>query len=300
MHQSHSSITTYQTCPRKYYYDKHTSATPQRYGNRLGMGIGNAVHQALEAALYDRNNDPTEVALASLRNNVSRHAPEYPTAYDMLEAYVPMLGIHDWLHPYYHNGEPMIEHYFRMKLPNGQKFSGVIDAVVTGANNRVLLIDWKCRGRFASESEIALDSQLHMYAYVAKHIMGLPIDRVLQVQLLSKPPAKPTLTKTGKLSKQMGKTTWAVFDKAVRDRGLNSSDYAQDFKSKFADDNHFIQFSRINMRNVDDHLQATMATMEKMENDEDFLPIYRSYTCGNCGFRDLCLDGLGPKESQEF
>ena len=287
---SHSSVSDYLTCPRLYFLKQLERAEPDPTADRFNLDLGSAVHDGIEASWLD-DEDPVGSALGNLDRTVPLSSPVYMKARAMLRAYIPMLGIHTELTAVVYKGAPLIEHYYRVPLPNGATFSGKIDAVVHGPDG-VTVIDWKTRKYHAPLSAVRLDAQLYLYEYVVREHLGIDVDAVAQVQMLTTPPAVPGLTKDGKPSRSMGKTTEAAFVAALLHHDLDPAEYVARFTDKIVAYDHFLRWSHIQTGNYTKHLDAFMHQIDRLSRDKVYPPVYRSNTCKWCDYQAYCLSPL--------
>jgi hypothetical protein len=294
---SFSSVSCYLECNRKYFFRYATDAIDESSTDALELG--GAFHDGLEAAcniawgLRD-SATPKETTQAALGVLNVPHAK----AEQMLRAYIPALQLNESLFIETWQGKPALEIPFEVELAPGVQFRGMIDAVVRNARGEKLLVDWKTRGYFTEGVPAQLDAQLHLYAAAADRL-GLPYDRVAQVQFAKQTPATPMMTKTGKLNRRMGKTTQDIFDRACRFYDLDPVQEREAFADKILPISAFVRVSPIEPY-PDIYVDWFVDSVRRIQNDTLWTPASRSYTCKWCGFHEPCLtltSGLGKDKA---
>ena len=282
--ESNSSVNTYKACPAKYrfHYSDFNRPTKTSYAMRLG----NLVHEAFAYSL--QGHSTTEEALAFI-DTCFVYEEEQAKAREIISYYFPLISLNGSIKPYQIGSKRCIEKRFETKV-GGVSIIGYIDAIIEDRHGNVVLVDWKTRGELLDGEQIALDSQLYVYAYVAKMILGIPITKVCQVQMKTKLPAKPILTKKGVLSKTLGATTRSVFVDECIKLGVAGDIEVSDYKHKFVDESEFLRVSYIDIKQIDTQMRQFVDWINKIESDTQMLPVNNANICKWCQYRDLCID----------
>ena len=296
---SFSSVGDYLTCPQQFKFKHMTEAEPEE-SDRFARNLGSAVHGGIEAAFHGPD-DPRGAALEWLDEAITTAQPEYTKARGMLRAYVPLLEIGETLKPLTdpNTGDPTIEHYFQVELPSGRTFSGVVD-VLAKSPYGVTVIDWKTRGRFTDSASVRLDSQLYLYVFAVEQLFGLKVDAAYQVQLLSNPPAHLSLTQKGEPSRQVGKTTEALFIESLEHYNLDPAKYLPAFTDKIMPPDYFIRWSPIDPGLSPVHVRAFDNAIDRIEDDQHFAPVFRSNVYKWCDYQPLCAGQNVPLTTAGF
>lgn len=183
--ESNSSVNTYKTCPAKY---RHHYGPNKRYIKTTeAMQLGNIVHESFAHSLA--GNATTKEAL-DYAATAFTYADVQEKGKAVIEYYAPLIGFNGAIKAL----TGMIEYKFNVEI-EGVRVLGYIDAILIDQHGNNVLVDWKTRGQLLDSRQVAMDSQLYVYAYVAQHVLGLQIDRVCQVQMRTTLPAKPKILK---------------------------------------------------------------------------------------------------------
>lgn len=190
--------------------------------------------------------------------------------------------------------ELALEWQIRHTFPDGQEFTGVVDAVIVDINtDALLMVDWKVKSQFPTDDKAALDGQLHLYAAILNHY-GANIREVCMYQMKSTPPAP---AETGKGAKNKGEiltgrdsyaTTWEHWCATVP-MGTNVSKYEASMKPKMKTMDYFVRpvYSDVTRWSSQFSLDNAVQAIRMIENDT--LPaVLNAWTCGYCQFARLC------------
>jgi hypothetical protein len=255
------------------------------------MRLGNLIHEAFEYSL--QNDCTTEKALKYLEFSFEDQAIQ-DKARGIIKYYAPLIGFGAGVKPYVHNGKPMLEYKFEVEV-DGVQFLGYIDAIIYDPAGNIVLVDWKTRRSLLTSDQLAMDNQLYVYGFVAREILGIPIDKVCQVQIRTILPAKPKLLKSGAISKTLGKTTKEVFLQTLVDfDGFvdieKTGNWLDDYASKFVPTSEFLRMSYIDTSKMKARTFEFIEWIKAIRSDTQFLPVNNSRICEWCQYTDLCVD----------
>jgi len=298
---SYSRVQTYNKCPRQYELNYITKGDKDIDTDTDRLDIGSLVHKGIEQALLATSN-PVDVAVKAVKqayeDGFGDYAPSVlAKAIDMLETYIPLLGLGTSLKPLRIKGKPAVEYWFNIPLTvNGVKhvFRGLIDAILINERGEVLLVDWKTRGRNVDDDSVILDAQLYIYAYVAVNHLGVNLSRAVQVQMLTDTPAVVTLTKKGLPSKVMRKTTKELFDSSMTMLGLDPNAFYDDFADKIVPRSEFVDIVRIDTSEamLNAMWDRFMDSVIALDNDSVMRPVHSAYTCAFCDYKTSCFQTI--------
>lgn len=280
--ESNSSVNTYKTCPAKYRFHygpnkRYTKATE-------AMQLGNLVHESFAHSL--QGNATTQEAL-DYAATAFTYADVQKKGKAVIEYYAPLIGFDGKIIAV----PGMIENKFNVEI-EGVRVLGYIDAIIEDQHGNYVLVDWKTRGQLLDSSQVAMDSQLYVYAYVTQHVLGIQLDRVCQVQMKTTLPAKPKLIKSGALSKTLGLTTRSVFMNEYRRLDVHVSDKELlNYSHKFVDESEFLRMSYIDMHRVTPQTNKFIGWVKRIQEDNQMLPVNNAPVCKWCQYTDLCLEG---------
>lgn len=303
---SHSSINTYKTCPKKWAY--HYG--PQKRGFKLteAMELGNFVH---EAFAYSLQGNATIQECYNYLNTTVGEQSTLDKAREIIKYYAPLIGFGAGLSAYRREikarvekrigkvgaemwtyeqkYERFIEHRFEVDVM-GITALGYIDAIIQDRYGNVVLVDWKTRGQLLDANQLALDNQLYLYVYVAREVLGIPVTKACQVQIKTTLPAKPKTIKSGALSKTLGITTRSVFIDELFRLGLAGQVDEKPYEHKFVDESEFLRMSYIDMGKVEQKTKEFVQWVKRLQFDNLMLPVNNAAICKWCQYTDLCLD----------
>jgi len=282
--ESNSSVNTYKTCPAKY---RHHYGPNKRYTKATeAMQLGNLVHEAFAHSL--KGNATTQEALDYAATAFTYEAVQ-EKGKEVIAYYAPLIGF-DGKIKAYSEIKPIVELRFDREI-EGVRVLGYIDAIIEDQHGNTVLVDWKTRAQLLDNEQIAVDNQLYVYAYVAQHILGIPIDRVCQVQMKTTLPAKPKTIKSGALSKTLGVTTRSAFvDECFRLGYTVTMEEIDGYDHKFVDESEFLRMSYIDMSRVTPKTNEFIGWIQRIREDKQMLPVNNSVVCKWCQYRDLCLE----------
>lgn len=181
----------------------------------------------------------------------------------------------------------LIEYELRYSSPTHQ-FVGFVDAVLYDKRDKTInLIDWKTRDRLETSVSNILNPQLDLYAYYLQALVkNVAIDNVIEYQVRSKAPEKPSINKDGTVSKRKIVTTFALYRQAILDAGGSVSDYQEQFETWVGQDWVNVIVKPTNKAIQMRHLNNVADTIVKA----DTMPPTRStgWSCKMCQFAPLC------------
>ena len=204
--ESHSSVNTYKTCPAKYRY--HYSEHKRQTKATDAMQLGNLVH---EAFAYSLQGNATIAEINAYIDTCFVYNEVQEKAREIARYYAPLIGFGNGLQAYQMNGKRVIEKRFEVEIA-GIQIMGYIDAIIQDRHGNVVLVDWKTRAQLLDSSQVAMDNQLYMYAYVVKEVLNIPITKVCQVQIKTTLPAKPKLLKRKTAKMYQAKSGTVAFE----------------------------------------------------------------------------------------
>lgn len=186
-------------------------------------------------------------------------------------------------------------------LPNGLEFRVIIDIVVEDRRTGLLWPwDHKTRKNFESSDGMLLDPQLTNY-YTALQIMGYkPLGGVCYNELRTKPPAIPSLLKSGALSKRKNiDTDVYTYMRAIKKHGLDPNDYA-DILRHIAKNEPERFFRRVKLpkdppmlKTMQHELIISAREMATAESRGEFRRTFQPRNCKwDCDFKSLCIAEL--------
>lgn len=186
-----------------------------------------------------------------------------------------------------------------VELPNGMRLNIIIDRIAEDLLDHSLWIwDYKTVSRFYPLDFMLLDSQLALYFWAAKKIGYRNLRGAVLDELITKPPTKPAILKSGGLAqrKNLHSDAYSYFS-YIKELGLNPKDYANFLR--FLKSRHGEWWRRTAMPRdeamVKQVLQEMMATGEQIEyvtKKGVFVRTARKECQYDCSFLEPCMAQL--------
>lgn len=273
-----SSVNTHTACPRQYYYHYNGfEAAPQ---DTMAMDIGSLVHNAIDTALTQ--DDVAKAKLELLQDDTYSQSAR-TKALKVFAAYFPHIK-YDMGFAGVHSTETKLD----FTLPSGIRVVGYVDAIFENADGTFTVVDWKVRAYAKPEDVVALDAQLHIYAYGLRQMFpDLNIASIEQVQLVHR-----NLPGTLKLSNNRpaltGSTTARRFGDVMREHGYNPLEYLAEFKDLIKPVDHFIKRNAADLSMTDNIVKWFEYRAYAVLTDNVYLPTHNAYVCDRCAYLDHC------------
>ena len=263
---SHSEITTYLDCQKKWYliYNKGLKV------DNIHLQFGSMGHEVLETRII-----PDEGLY-----------PELKEAFgiDSWENY--FTTIFNELDETFKNYEVLHREY-RVET---EDIKGVIDVVwrckTTG---KILITDYKFSNKDKGQTDILLDEQMYIYAVAYASLNNIPLEDIFigYVNIPKAEMKKPRVLKNGSLSKDKAQnTTYALYIEAITENGLNAEDY-EDILDEIKDKRlTTVATSNINLEMAQRIMQNIDNTIKDM--DKGYVLERCTFQCKYCDFLDYC------------
>lgn len=300
---SASSIGTYSTCPRRYWYHK-LSGLESRDTTSSALDRGSLFHVGMAAALRQTNpklNLKVAIeAIGALYVAGTGSVTERDEAVEMVKYFAEDIGINVRNFAYKINGVPAVELEFDENFGDFN-LRGSIDAVIRDTDGRTFLLDWKTRKRHYEDIVVQNDKQLAIYAAILKR-EGIELDGALQIQLSAPPqPLKfkvdSDISLASSLNERSAKTTQAMFDESIAHMSASERLLAQmKLGNKVAPDTDFKKLSFIDLNDVDTMFETVLKWGHRIAQEKEFLPVMDSWVCGSCSFLTECRASLKGKK----
>lgn len=165
--------------------------------------------------------------------------------------------------------------------------------------NGVMLADYKVRGQFTTEEDAETDVQAPFYIEVLRRL-GLEVSGDMHIQILSSPPAQPKTNKDGSMSRAQVRTTWPLYEKALRKAGLDPADYRDDMEPKLSGVK-FVYLLR-SLRTIDETFalwnEVVIPTAEAMSKRKKWKTRNFGFmNCKGCWAKAFCLAELRGEDT---
>ena len=292
-----SGLTEYQECAAKWWF-AHRSGIKLEQPPTPDQQRGSVFHAGIAAALTDgRVEGVVAYACGQALNYASENGVPLAIAEQatgLLEYHIPRIGINQIITAFQFEGKPMIEWGFNATFEE-VSVRGTLDAVVRHTDGRLLLLDWKLRSNPYDLAPLRMDKQLYVYAAVLRHVYGVTLDGIVQVQIRSKLPdgLKLLKGKTGgaatDYARDIGKTTASMIK--ARTVGLEDATRRKiylRFADKIEREMYFLNYAPMPLGHADMVMGVVLEQMEAMNRDTQHLPVLNAYTCKGCGWIDHC------------
>jgi putative RecB family exonuclease len=175
---SHSRVSTFEQCPRKYKFQYIDKETPE-IENTIEAFMGDIVHQSLED-LYKKKKFKQRAAKASLIKFYrdlweKEYSEDIKVVKDHLTAENYKKMGEKFLSDYYDTYKPFeqltilgLETQDRMTLPDGNQWHVRIDKFACDNEGNYYVMDYKTNSRMKDQEEADSDRQLAMYSFWVK------------------------------------------------------------------------------------------------------------------------------------
>jgi hypothetical protein len=293
-----SSVSVFQNCPAKYWFKYYSGIRLEEVEYEYQQR-GTLVHEGIAAALRygdeKSNYEIATVAVLEYANARGINQTVIDDALEMLEYYMPAIGINRTVFVYEHNGVSLVEYQFEETIED-TTIRGTIDAVVKHVDGRILVLDFKCKKELYDTSAVMMDAQLYVYVFILRNIMKIPVDGAMQVQMWTQVPGKVKYNKDGNVSKVISKTTQAIVDSMLEQLPQEERIAAMmTYAGKIAPETDFLRYSKIDMSLVDNMFGIFMLRARDIDKTEIFLPVQSAFLCKDCGYLNACYAKIKGK-----
>lgn len=203
--------------------------------------------------------------------------------------------------PYKVDGIPLVEYEFRHKIKNNVFYNGKIDLVaVERKSKQVGIVDYKTRSAFQAPENQEFNLQNGSYMWPITNL-GIPVSWSMTYEVWHEAPKEPELIKKGKaLSKQVIKTDWSTYLKAIEKYDFDPDDY-KEMEEKLADVKFYQEAKSyrnpLEIENTWNYviMPAVDAAIKAYKKDK-FEPIRTinplNTNCPSCKFNIICMEEL--------
>jgi len=289
---SWSEIQTWCACREKWRWAYEVGIVPKRV--ERAPSVGSCGHAAIAAVLQGKN--WTQAVNDWLKQEINRRPLFEEEEAERQEIANLILSIIPRYLDYYQDKfeTVLVEHEFEIPIRGiRNRLVGYWDAIVRGPDGHLWLLEHKFpQQRFRTEENLDLDGQIGTYQYAA-YRLGYHIVGTMYNQILGRLPAVPKINKDGSVSKAVVYTDWQTYRDFVIKQKLDPNDY-QEMEGKLADfkffQRNYIFRPLVEMRLFARDMERRIWDMQKSKKH-----IYRSesfITCGQCSYRELCLESL--------
>lgn len=303
VHQS--GLKTFRRCHRCWYYKYIEELEKVKKGSALLRGT--CCHAMIEAKANGLDPwIPYEEFIAKNKNIFIEEEEIYGNIEDMICNIMEGYFRHykeDNLKPIKIKGK-FAEHKFSIDLNDDVTLEGVIDMVAEDEQGRIWLVDHKTHKNIPSGDIAYSNMQSALYAFAMRECEEFPNpDGVCWNYIRWKDQTKPELLKNGTMSKKKIDTTWRVYERALKENGLDPQDYLDVKEVLENKENEFYvrQYLPLNdtiIKNV--HQDAVTTANQIIEyKDKPKEEFDRNLTrdCSWCEFYPLCQAELRGLDS---
>lgn len=209
---------------------------------------------------------------------------------------------------------PMVEYNFSIEdvvmrdgVEETRTIEGIVDAVLYDMQNEVyVLFDWKCRGHMLDEMQVAMDSQMMLYATVLNQLITteVQIHNVVMYQMLNKLPKPAKLNKDGKPSIAPAFSTWDFWWNSIPEPTRNKLDMAEWYnlmtepndagKTRLHGIEEWVIAVEIPvttpaMQEVSANTELTIDNIQRSLDNNTWQKRWSAHGCQMCEYKKLCL-----------
>lgn len=292
---SYSRQQTLLRCPKKYEYQYEKRIRPKKTDTRFLLG--RAVHCFLEhyyAALAESDNRERAYRLGreALENYLQTNFPQDDEGFTQADLAKGMVK-------HYHLWATQEDkfHVLGTEVPfeidiYGTTFKGIMDVIVQ-VGDKLWVMEHKTAAQLTASHTI-LDKQISVYVMAGREL-GLPMEGALYNILRKAVPKKPSLLKSGKLSKALDNNiTYESYVEAIEEVGHDPA-YYEDVLTKLKERRNtffyreFVPRTQAAAEQVWEEIRKTEALRQALVGAKIF-PRNITRDCSwDCPYYDLCL-----------
>lgn len=224
---SQSKIKTYKRCHRAYWYKYVEKLTRKRKARPLQFG--SIIHDMLEA--YANGDDPFLILENVAKTQGKMFLREKELYGDIIEDIRTIMSHYFEYWPeesvtYLRRGMKCAEHEFNVEIAPNIIATGKIDAVIKTPNKLKWLMEHKSFTKLPGEDQRWRNLQSVVYQRIIE-MQGWwkDLSGICWNYIGSKPPSKPKILKSGKLSTKSTSTLPGVIEKTILENKLKLRDY---------------------------------------------------------------------------
>lgn len=173
----YTSMSTYMTCPRKYYYRHERGLV--RYDEPLAVLFGKSIHKALDSWWVDKD---VSKAVGIFKEDFKERPDEDDKRTHSMGEWI----IKNYDSKYRNQPQELVvgEQEFTIRLPNGNNFIGRIDKIVRW-DGALWVLDHKTTSQLGASYRKTIEPNLQFtgYIYAARalgyHAVGVIVDAIL-------------------------------------------------------------------------------------------------------------------------
>ncbi len=296
-----SEINTYRQCEMKHDYKYKQKLVPKEKG--MSLLFGSLIHDMIEYWAKGKdwkgaiNKHKKQIKRTVFEEEYALYSKLFEDAALIMENYLRVwkkdklkyLKIEEMLGPVTLLKEPKIGFIFRL------------DALVEDQEGRKWLLERKTHAKFPDSIDRVFDLQTSLYIWALRKL-GIEVSGILWDEVRQKAPVKPSVLKSGELTKKKNiDTNFYTYKKAIKEHGLNISDYKDTLNNlKGRDSNFFrrqyhpVRENILNMLVKDAKSTAKEIVLAKRNRSV----METGFGCRFCDYKAICrtiLAGSDPK-----
>lgn len=183
------------------------------------------------------------------------------------------------------NGEPLVV--------NGRPvvYQVRLDLLLEDEDERLWVLDHKTAGNFSDLAFLDVDTQITSYAWAAQLHYGRKVAGLVYNEVRKAVPHEPKELKNGTLSQDKRQlTTYNLYMKAIRDRGLDTAPYRGMLDYLSAQPEQFVRRTQVHRSQTELAVQQQLIADEArdMVGTPSLYPNPHKFNCNGCDFRPPC------------
>lgn len=295
---SFTEIAQWKQCRQKWHWKYEMDLVPRSYSPHITLG--SLCHAGIEAwlkgepILYGVQNAATEFIHQGMFEE------EVQAIDEMCDTAVKVVHRYTVDQLLFNRTQPIaVEEEFRVRIPKTRHFvKGRFDTILRDSQNDCLwLVEWKFPGRFRSEEDVQLSTQLAIYQWAAIRC-GYPVVGILYNQILPILPAVPEVLKNGKTSRREIMSDWQTYRQTLVERGEDPAEYSE-MEEKLRDKTFWKSYRIYRTpRQVERYVLELRDVAADLAAKKKRIYMCESHvTCGQCPYRLICLEvarGIDP------
>ena len=303
---SQSKLKTFRRCPKQYEYKYIQQLEAKR--KSLPLALGNWIHSLLETHYKGGDWLETYADLTHKFNGLMTEEKEHYGDLPGTSARLMNGYMYQWEEEDKNLEIISVEEEFEVDINDQLKFKFKPDMIVQDKRNGMVSVwDHKSNKTLPDTEWRNTDIQSTLYLWALKKL-GINVDQFIFNYIRTKPPTKPRMTKSGRMSKVKIETDYLTLKEFIEENDLEMTDELTHWLGNLEKSSSF--YKRITIAKpkllTDTMIQELLATAEVINfmDSRDELAYYRvlGKACDwDCSFQDLCnAELLGSPQANQI
>ena len=290
---SQSKLKTFRRCPKQYEYKYIQQLEAVR--KSIPLALGNWIHSLLETHYKGGDWLETYADLTHKFNGLLAEEREHYGDLPGISSQLIQGYMNFWEEEDKYLDIISVEEEFEVEIGSDMIFKFKPDMIVRDKRNGVVSVwDHKSNKTLPDTEWRNTDIQSTLYLWALKKL-GINVDQFVFNYIRTKPPTKPRMTKSGRMSKVKIETDYLTLKEFIEENNLDMTEELSSWLESLKTSSNF--YKRISIAKPQlltdtmiDELMSTAKVIDFMDNSDD-ITYYRvlGKACDwDCSFQDLC------------